>query len=320
MTEPVAPPADQPKPEPLASSPAAADLPAPAAAAAPTATATATANPAPPAGMPGPLPHTVPGPTPGTVARKRWRPRIDYELVSCGVHGHRFEGVGASEVRVEDADLVRESDGIRWHRCLRCDAWVPFEIPAGGAVGEASTRPPAVADVEVPVRGRRLRDRYVLRLIVLDRILHALVIGLLAVAIFAFAQDRQNLHKVYEKILSVLNSSAGSWWVHELNKLFSISTTKLYLLGLFAAVYTTVLVIECVGLWSARRWAEYLTLIELAVFVPYEVYELLKGVTFFKVSALVVNLIIVAYLLFAHRLFGVRGGRRAAEALYGEGG
>jgi uncharacterized membrane protein (DUF2068 family) len=289
-------------------------------------TATAVAAPAPASsassipvtarGMPGTLPKTVPGPTPGTVARKKYRIRIDYELIACGFHGHQLAGVGANEVRVEDADIVRENDGVRWHRCLRCDAWIPFEIAPTPTVDH----PPALEEVDVPVRGRRLRDRYVLRLIVLDRVIHAVVVGLLAFAIFAFARHKNDLHRVYEKIVTVLNASAGSWWVHELNKLFHVSTTKLYLLGFAAAGYAAILVIEAVGLWGAKRWAEYLTLFEVGVFVPYEVYELAKSVTAFKIIAMIVNIAIVLYLLLVHRLFGVRGGVKAAMAVYGETG
>ncbi len=50
------------------------------------------------------------------------------------------------------------------------------------------------------------------------------------------------------------------------------------------------------------------------VFVPYEIYELTKSITWLKVLALVINLAIVIYLLLAKRLFGLRGGRKAEQA------
>jgi hypothetical protein len=52
------------------------------------------------------------------------------------------------------------------------------------------------------------------------------------------------------------------------------------------------------------------------VFVPYEIYELTKSVTTLKILTLVINLAIVAYLLFSKRLFGLRGGGRAERAEY----
>jgi uncharacterized membrane protein (DUF2068 family) len=62
-----------------------------------------------------------------------------------------------------------------------------------------------------------------------------------------------------------------------------------------------------------KRWAEYLTFVATTLFVPYEIYELTTKVSWFKMLALVVNLVIVVYLLFAKRLFGLRGGAEAEE-------
>ena len=52
-----------------------------------------------------------------------------------------------------------------------------------------------------------------------------------------------------------------------------------------------------------------------ALLIPLEVYELTAYVSWFKVTALIVNLAIVIYLLVAKRLFGLRGGyaRELAE-------
>jgi hypothetical protein len=74
--------------------------------------------------------------------------------------------------------------------------------------------------------------------------------------------------------------------------------------------------VEAVGLWLGRRWAEYLTFVATVVFVPYEVYELIKSVSVLKVLALVINVAIVVYVLVAKRLFGLRGGGRAERAEY----
>ena len=48
--------------------------------------------------------------------------------------------------------------------------------------------------------------------------------------------------------------------------------------------------------------------------MPYEVDELIKGVTALKLVAFVINLAVAAYLLFAKRLFGLRGGGKAERA------
>ena len=104
--------------------------------------------------------------------------------------------------------------------------------------------------------------------------------------------------------------------MQDLRRLFAINITSLYLVGVAIAAYAAMEGVESVGLWLGKRWAEYLTFLATIVFVPYEVYELTKGVSWLKVVALVLNVAVVAYLLFAKRLFGLRGGGKAEQAEY----
>ena len=67
-------------------------------------------------------------------------------------------------------------------------------------------------------------------------------------------------------------------------------------------------------MWRTRRWAEYLAVIEVAALLPIDIHELTLRVSPLKIVALVINLAIVAYLLWHHRLFGVRGGGAALRA------
>lgn len=169
--------------------------------------------------------------------------------------------------------------------------------------------------IAVPLRGRALRDRYVLRLIALDRTVRVLLLAPIATAIFLFAQNRVELHREYTRVLSGLQTGFGNpindFATSELNKIFAFSTTKLYLAGVLLALYAALLACEGVGLWLARRWAEYLTFVETGVFVPFEIYELTSSTSALKVIALVINLAVVGYLLISKRLFGVRGGASA---------
>ena len=126
---------------------------------------------------------------PGTSKPRRFRPRFAYELIVCGLAGHEFVGTDAAEIRPSDVLVVRCVDDIRWHRCLRCDSWFPCRrrwSPRGAY-------PPDRAEIVLPLRGRPLRDKVVLRLIALDRALHFLVLGVLAAGIFLFAAHRTAL-------------------------------------------------------------------------------------------------------------------------------
>jgi uncharacterized membrane protein (DUF2068 family) len=257
---------------------------------------------------------------PGTERPRRYLPKLRYELVGCGLHGHELLGTDAAALRAEDSLFARDSGGLRWYRCLRCDSWVALCPPEQPKV----LHPPSREQISLPLRGRPLRDRYVLRLIAVDRVIHFLVLSALAAAIFLFATNKAALNADFTKILNDLqgglsgsvNSNHGI--VHDLHNLFAISIANLYVAGTAVAAYALLEGTEAVGLWLGRRWAEYLTFLATVIFVPYEIYELTKSVSALKVLALVINLAIVAYLLIAKRLFGLRGGGKAERAEHEE--
>jgi uncharacterized membrane protein (DUF2068 family) len=254
---------------------------------------------------------------PGAERPRRYRPKLRYELIGCGLHGHELLGTDAAELRPEDDLFAREFGGLRWYRCLRCDSWLALTPPA-----DPATRfPPERREVTVPLRGRPLRDKYVLRLIALDRAIHFLVLSALAAAIFLFAGNKVALNADFTRILNDLQGGLGGpvnpshhGIVHDLQRLFAVRTSNLYLIGTGVAAYAALEGVEAVGLWYGKRWAEYLTFVATIVFIPYEIDELAKGVSALKLVTFLLNVAIAVYLVFAKRLFGVRGGRRAEEA------
>ena len=257
-------------------------------------------------------------PLPGTVKPKRFRPKLHYELIVCGLRGHELVGTDAADLRPQDHVIAVDAEGVRWHRCLRCDSWLPLPRP------EQPTRQtlPTRDELELPLRGRPLRDKIVLRAIAIDRGLHFLVLALLGIAILLFASHRAELKDTFYRIVTDLQTTVGGGPVQqekvgllgELNKLFSLRSSTLHLVGAGVIGYALLEGVEAVGLWWQKRWAEYLTLIATALFLPLEVYEIAHKLSPFKVVALIVNVAVVLYLLFAKRLFGIRGGATAEHA------
>jgi len=72
-------------------------------------------------------------------------------------------------------------------------------------------------------------------------------------------------------------------------------------LGLGAIAYGSLFTVEGIGLWTGKRWAEYLTVISTGTLIPFEVYELTQRLTMVRVSALVVNVAAVIYLVYRLR-------------------
>lgn len=254
---------------------------------------------------------------PGT-DRPRPRRRIDWELVACGFAGHELPGADAAEIRPQDHALAREYDGLRWCRCLRCDSWLPVTPPPPGDHDRLDR-----SQIAVPLRGKALRDKVVLRAIAVERALHFLVLGLLGVAVLLFAAHRTNLRNDFYRVLAALQGGVGGGpvqssghvgFVHALDKLFSLRSGTLLELGIALLAYAALEGVEAVGLWLTKRWAEYLTFLATSILLPFEVYEIVHAVTALKVIGFIINLAVVIYLLFAKRLFGLRGGGKADQA------
>jgi uncharacterized membrane protein (DUF2068 family) len=77
-----------------------------------------------------------------------------------------------------------------------------------------------------------------------------------------------------------------------------INDASLWAMAAAAMAYALVRLTEAVGLWLQRQWAEWFGALTGGIYIPAEIYELLQGVTWPRVTVLVVNVWIVSYLLF----------------------
>jgi uncharacterized membrane protein (DUF2068 family) len=75
-----------------------------------------------------------------------------------------------------------------------------------------------------------------------------------------------------------------------------VTDAQLWALALSALLYAVVRFVEAYGLWLQRRWAEWFALLAGGIYLPLELFEITRGVTWPKVTLLTVNTGIVAYL------------------------
>jgi uncharacterized membrane protein len=216
----------------------------------------------------------------------------------CSMRGHVC-APAADDGRLNQGGLLR---------CVRCDAWVPAE-----AIDRKADTVPW------PRRGKELHEAIVLRLVALDRAFHALILipaGLLLGWLWlrldvlspearGLIQGLASVSKEVGHVGGLLNSAA--------NRVATLNRDHVRNLALAAFAFGLVEAAEAVGLWLEKRWAEYLTVVATASLLPLEVRELTKHVTVLKILGFVLNIAVVAYLIFAKRLFGVRGGPSGHE-------
>jgi uncharacterized membrane protein (DUF2068 family) len=196
---------------------------------------------------------------------------------------------------------------------------VALPIPSAPAGAHLPDR----AEIQIPLRGKALRDKVVLRLIALDRALHFVILVGLGIGVVAIAGNEASVRTRFYRILTDLQGGVAGGPVQtsghvgilgEFDKLFSLRSGTLRALGIALLSYGVLEGIEAIGLWLTKRWAEYLTFIATTLLLPLEIYEIIHKGTALKVIGFIINLAVVIYLLFAKRLFGLRGGGAVDEA------
>jgi len=238
---------------------------------------------------------------------------MDFSLRSCSWHGHATYAPDETELAARLH--VSTPAGEAW-RCLRCGTFV---------VGEPRGRGPADEAPEVP-RGRLLRDRLIMRLLAVERVLRGIVFVALAAGVLKLRGSQAQLKAAYEREMPLIRPLADQiGWnpddskiVHFIEKGWTLTPTTLVWIAVGLLAYAAIEFIEAVGLWKVARWGEYFAVIATSVFLPLEIYELTERVTVLRAGALLINIAAVIWLLWSKRLFGINGGGRAYHAEHSE--
>ena len=82
-----------------------------------------------------------------------------------------------------------------------------------------------------------------------------------------------------------------------LEKAGLIDAHRLREISLATFGYSALALTEGIGLLLEKVWAEYLTLILTISFLPWELYELARRPDWFRLSLLLINLAVLAYLV-----------------------
>lgn len=140
-----------------------------------------------------------------------------------------------------------------------------------------------------------------IRLIAVFKLVKALL--LLAIAFGAF------------ELIGHTDAEEVKRWSHEIHlpfhlidkvaaKVTGMETSTLRAIFFGTIVYAAVFIVEGIGLWLRKVWAEYLTTIITASFIPFEIYEAAKDVTPTRIATVVINVLVVGYLVWRLRRDG----------------
>jgi len=135
------------------------------------------------------------------------------------------------------------------------------------------------------------------------------VSALVVTGVLALRLRGEDLVEQALRLTHRLGLSPGSRFVHEaLAKVASVEPRDLGIVAAATFVYAAIFLVEGTGLFLAKRWAEYLTILVTVSFIPFEVWEAARHFSGLKVGAIAVNLAVVVYLVWR-----VRAERRDEE-------
>jgi uncharacterized membrane protein (DUF2068 family) len=77
-----------------------------------------------------------------------------------------------------------------------------------------------------------------------------------------------------------------------------IDDPKLWSMAIAAAMYSVVRIIEAVGLWLRKSWAAWFAVLTGGIYIPIEIFEVARRVTWPRVTVLAINFVVVSYLLY----------------------
>jgi uncharacterized membrane protein (DUF2068 family) len=234
---------------------------------------------------------------------------VDWSLFACARKGHVTYAPDEPELR--ERLMAPTARGPAW-RCLRCGTFVTD--------GQHSSGPAAAAPLIL--RGKEIRSQLILRVFAVERFLRFLIFAVAAFGVWRFKYDRASIERAYNNDLPDIralyrdlgfnvNNSRLLGLIHES---LTLTPRTLTYLAIGLAAYALIELVESVGLWLGQRWGEYFAMVATSVFLPYEIYELAGKITWLRVTAFAINLLLVIYLVWTRRLFGIRGGKAAYDA------
>ena len=144
-----------------------------------------------------------------------------------------------------------------------------------------------------------------LRLIAAFKLLKAF--ALIAVGVGALKLLHKDAAGVVEHWINMFRVDPRNHFIDLLlDKLAILDDRRLKELSVGTFVYAAVFFVEGVGLALQKRWAEYFTIISTSSLLPIEIYELARRASIGKSLALIINVAVVAYLIFELRRFPKR--------------
>jgi uncharacterized membrane protein (DUF2068 family) len=135
-----------------------------------------------------------------------------------------------------------------------------------------------------------------LRTIAMFDVIMGTIVLLLGCGLFHLTHE--NLAEIAERVVQVLHVNPEGKVAKLFYELAGHSTYRnLWVLALATLAYASVRLAEGYGLWRDREWAQWFSLLSTALYLPPELYWMLRDPNWFNCAVLVTNIAIFLFMV-----------------------
>jgi uncharacterized membrane protein (DUF2068 family) len=140
------------------------------------------------------------------------------------------------------------------------------------------------------------RSRILLRTIAAIKFVKALLLVMAGAGVLHLVH--RDIGSLAEHLVERFNLDPGKPYVsHALARVSNLTPRQLHEIGVVAFIYAGLFLLEAIGLWSLKRWGEWITVVITGSLLPVEIYESFHHPTFLRIAVLLMNAAIVVYLV-----------------------
>ena len=146
------------------------------------------------------------------------------------------------------------------------------------------------------------KQEWFLKVIIWELSIKGLLLLLLSAGLLSLIN--KDLDLLSKQLAKDLNLDVDNYYINLLlSRIGMAETTLLVEISIGLLFYGALCWVQVYGLHKRKRWAEYLTVAAIGLFIPLEIYEVVQRFTVVRVVALILNIVIVYYLVKHKELF-----------------
>ncbi|GAC1353252.1 MAG: DUF2127 domain-containing protein [Polyangiales bacterium] len=140
------------------------------------------------------------------------------------------------------------------------------------------------------------KQDWVIYLIAFFKLVKAAI--LIAIGVGALTLLHRDVAQTVDSWFTAIRADPHNHYFHGvIGKITGASDRDLAKVGVGTFFYAALFLIEGIGLFTRKRWAEWFTVIVTGSFIPLEIYELVRHFSIAKIAAIAINLAAVTYLV-----------------------